>query len=118
MGKSDFVDYVVHDLLSGLDNIRSRAMFGGHGIYRDDVFFAIIVDDQLYFKVDDIHKKKYEKLGSKPFSYLSKGKKIVMSYWEVPIEIMDDREMIARWAEASCKIVKSKNKRKLAFKKR
>ena len=31
----------------------SRAMFGGHGIYSGETFFAIYYDERLYFKVDD-----------------------------------------------------------------
>ena len=101
MKKSDFVDYVVQDLLSELDGIRARAMFGGWGIYKDGLTFAIVVDDQLYFKVDDTNKTKYQKYGSRPFTYESRGKSVSMSYWEVPAEVMDDRDEIKRWAEES-----------------
>ena len=115
MSKSDFVDYVVHDLLSGLKDIRSRAMFGGHGIYKEDVIFAILVDNRLYFKVDETNKKDYEKKGSKPFTYRSSGRDPVsMSYWEVPAEILEDREEINRWAEKSYRInlkLKQNNKK-------
>ena len=31
--------------------IRSRKMFGEYGLYCDDVFFAVICDDQLFVKV-------------------------------------------------------------------
>ena len=102
--RSDFADYVTQDLLAGLPGVRARAMFGGYGVYQDDVMFAIIVDDTLYFKVDDSNRKKYEKLGSKPFVYKSRGKRVTMSYWELPAEAMDDRSEILRWAERSIRI--------------
>ena len=108
MKRSDFADYVAQDLLAGLPGVRARAMFGGYGIYQNDVMFAIIVDDTLYFKVDDSNRKDYEKLGSKPFVYKSRGKRVTMSYWEVPAEVMDDREEIVRWAERSLRINKRK----------
>ena len=101
MTKSDFVDYVIHDLLSELDGIQARAMFGGWGVYKDGVIFAIIVDDQLYFKVGDTNKSNYQQRGSQPFTYESRGKSISMSYWEVPADVMDDRDEIKRWAEES-----------------
>ena len=104
MPTSDFVDYVVHDLLSELRGIQARAMFGGWGVYNDGVIFAIIVDDQLYFKVDGTSKREYEKRGSRPFTYESRGKPIALSYWAVPADVIDDREAIKRWAEASCQI--------------
>ncbi len=34
-------------------------MFGGYGIYRGEVMFAIIVDDQLYFEADSVASKKF-----------------------------------------------------------
>ena len=104
MNKSDFVDYVVQDLLSELSGVRVRSMFGGWGIYKDDAIFAIIVEDQLYFKVDDTNKRAYQQHGSKPFTYRSRGKSVSMSYWEVPADVMDDRDEIKRWAEESHRI--------------
>lgn len=101
MKQSDFVEYVVHDLLSALPGVRARAMFGGWGIYKEDVIFAIIVDDQLYFKVDKTNQGQYERHGSRPFTYQSRGKSVAMSYWEVPAEVIDDREEVTRWAEES-----------------
>ena len=112
MTQSAFVDYVVHDLLSGVDGVRARAMFGGYGIYRDEVMFAIIVDDVLYFKVDDTNRGEYEKMGSRPFTYESRGKRATMSYWEVPAEVLDDREEIGQWAERSYEISCKLKKRK------
>ncbi len=99
MPKSDFVDYVVQDLLTEMPGVRSRAMFGGYGIYQEDRMFAIVVNDQLYFKVGDKNRKDYQKLGSKPFTYRSRGKTVTMSYWEVPADVLDDRREIALWAE-------------------
>ena len=105
MRRSDFVEYVVHDLLSGVDGIQARAMFGGHGIYRHGVMFAIIVDDQLYFKVGDANKSAYEARGCRPFTYQSsRGRSVAMSYWEVPADILEDREEIHRWADASYRV--------------
>ena len=40
----DFVEHVA-ELLSPLGTVRVKAMFGGHGIYVDEVFMAIIASD-------------------------------------------------------------------------
>ena len=102
---SDFVEYVVKDLLSELCGVTSRAMFGGYGLYKDGVIFGIVADDELYFKVGTANRKKYETAGSKPLTYDTKKRKnIALSYWEVPADVMDDREATACWAEESCKI--------------
>ena len=104
MKTSHFVEYVVHDLLAELSGIRARAMFGGWGLYKQEVIFAIIVEDQLYFKVDETNQVQYEQHGSRPYTYTSHGKSIAMSYWEVPADIIEDCEAIARWAKESCHI--------------
>ena len=103
MPRSDFHDYVVHDLMSGIDGIQSRAMFGGWGLYKNGVVFGIIADDQLYFKVDDRNLKDYENAGSTPFTYEAKGRKIIMSsYWEVPADVLEDRDALESWIGKAC----------------
>ena len=46
----DFVDYVAEQLREA-GTIRSRKMFGEHGLFCDGVFFAVICDDQLFVKI-------------------------------------------------------------------
>lgn len=100
--KSSFVDYVVSDLLGEIEGVRARAMFGGYGIYQNDIIFAIIVDDELYYKADDSNRLEYKNYGSKPFQYSAKGaKKITMSYWKLPSQIMDNRDQLKKWTEKS-----------------
>lgn len=99
---NSFHDYVVYDLLADIPGILSRAMFGGWGIYKDGVIFAIIVDGQLYFKVGDCNRKDYEKYESESFVYIKgNGKKVSMSYMLLPEEIMENREEIYLWVEAA-----------------
>ena len=104
MKRSSFVDYVVSDLLGGIRGVRARAMFGGHGVYKTDTMFAIIVNDELYFKVGDLNRKDYEKAGSEPFVYGSKGRRVRMSYWKVPAEAMEDLQVLEEWAEKSMRV--------------
>ena len=109
---SSFVDYVVRDLLGGVEGVRARAMFGGHGVYKDDTFFAIVVGDELYYKADASTRKDYERHGSEPFSYSRKDKKAVtMSYWKLPVEVMDDRQEFLEWTEKAVRVAKVKPKR-------
>lgn len=90
---TSFHDYVIHDLLGEMSGITSKAMFGGWGIYREGIIFAIIIGEELYFKVDDSNRKDFESMDSRPFTYKNKnGKSITMSYWLVPEEVMENRE--------------------------
>lgn len=107
MSDRSFVDYVTKDLLRDIPGITARAMFGGFGVYKDRKIFAIIVDDELYFKVGDSNRHEYESRGSKPFTYHGKsGKPVQMSYWKLPVEVMDDPEMLKKWMNASLHIEK------------
>lgn len=113
MKRNAFVEYVVDDLLSKLRNVSAKAMFGGYGLYKEDVIFGIIVEDTLYFKADETNRKKYEASGSTPFTYESANrKKVVMSYWQVPAEVMEDSKAACAWAEESCQINLQKQSKK------
>ena len=109
---SEYARYVI-DLLSPWGEVSSRAMFGGFGLYFKEQIFAIIADDMLYFKVDDKNISDYKRIGSEPFTYEAKGKKVILSYWLVPTEIIEDDELILVWAEKAFKagLRASKNKK-------
>ncbi len=106
MKQSAFVDYVVQDLLFGLEGVRARAMFGGFGVFKENVMFAIIAEDQLYFKADGTNRKEFEQRKSQPFTYPSRGKTVTLSYWEVPGEVMDNRDKILHWAQRAFKVAR------------
>ena len=89
----------MQDLFGDFPDVTSRAMFSGWGIYKRGKIFAIIADGELYFKVGDSNRAEYEKLGSRPFVYENKGKKVTMSYWLLPEEIMEDRDELPEWVE-------------------
>lgn len=100
-----FYEYVMNDVLAGIDGITSRSMFGGWGFYKDGKIFGMIADGKLYFKVDESNKAEYISYSSKPFMYQNKsGKTVAMSYWEVPSDILEDREGIEVWIEKSLQI--------------
>ena len=96
--QSGFLRYILDDVMGDITGITARAMFGGYGLYQEGVIFGIIVENQLYFKADDSNRSHFQKLQSQPFAYEGqKGKKIVMSYWEVPAQILDDRVLLRGW---------------------
>ncbi|MDE3017107.1 MAG: TfoX/Sxy family protein [Pseudomonadota bacterium] len=107
------------DLLAPWGEVTAKAMFGGYGMYRQGQIFAILVDDTLYFKVDDQTQADYEATGSEPFTYEAKGKHVAMSYWQVPLDALDDPDMLLSWAEKAYQAARrSKNKKKLKASKR
>jgi DNA transformation protein len=89
----------LHELLDPLGRIAMRPMFGGHGVYCDGLFFAIVIDGRLYLKVDDENRPSFEAAGSAPFVYQVKGASIEMSYWHAPEAAMDSAEEMRPWAQ-------------------
>lgn len=112
MKNNGFVEYVVHDLFAGIAGIAARAMFGGHGLYKNGLIFGIIIDGTLYFKVDDVLMKKYEAMGSRPFTYEQRGKTYALKYWTVPSEVLADRETLEQWMMWSCALSSVKQTKK------
>jgi DNA transformation protein len=92
---SEFEQFIV-DQLQELGIIDSKRMFGGYGLYLEDIFFAIIHEDRLYFKVDKESKQKYVDAGMHPFQ--PSQKQTLKSYYEVPASVIEDEELLLEWA--------------------
>jgi DNA transformation protein len=97
-GGSGFVDNVL-DLLDGWGGVSARRMFGGHGLYRQGVMFALVAEDILYLKADDQNRAGFEAAGMGPFTYEAKSRKVALSYYEAPPELFDDGEAMIVWAK-------------------
>lgn len=89
----------LHDLFADFSPVTTRAMFGGHGVYRDGVIIGIVIDDTLYLKVDGETRAAFEAQGCAPFVYEAKGKSVPMSYWSVPEEALDSPQAFRPWAQ-------------------
>lgn len=88
----------IKDLFSPFGEIAIRKMFGGAGVYCDGAFFAIIGDDDLWLKVDDVSRAEFEAAGLAPFEVEMNGKVGTMSYYNAPEEIFDDNDALRHWA--------------------
>ena len=110
---SEFVEFVLESL-QPLRGVSARRMFGGWGIYKDGVMFALIAYDTLYFKVDDRNRQAYEAADLPYFTYRDKGRPIRMPYCEAPSDGFDDPEILCAWARdayaAALRAKKSKQK--------
>ena len=79
-------------------------MFGGIGLFKDGLMFGKIGEDTLRLKVDETNQNQHEEKGMKPF--YSEKKKKGMPYWEVPMEVLEDRHELAKWARQSHEIAR------------
>ncbi|MBY0422810.1 MAG: TfoX/Sxy family protein [Parvularculaceae bacterium] len=94
----DFFDFAA-ERLSPLGEIRIRKMFGGAGVYCDGLFFALLDDDLLYLKTDDLNRAAFEAAGLAPFIFRPKdGPPVAMSYYGAPETVWDDEDDMRRWA--------------------
>ena len=86
-----FVTYVV-ELMQSMGPVRAKSMFGGHGIFLEDLMFALVADSILYLKVDNETEDEFKSRGLEAFTYHKKGKDFKMSYYQAPEEALEDGE--------------------------
>ena len=97
---AEFLEYVLGQLPTPW-NITARRMFGAVGLYGDGVFFGLISDDVLYFKVGDTNRRDYEARGMSQFRPYRDRPQVSMSYYEVPADVLEDAEECVIWARRS-----------------
>ena len=95
-----FAEFVL-DLLAPVGGVSARRMFGGVGLFRNGVMFALIDDDTLYMKVDDHNRTGYQAAGMGPFTYRREGREVALSYYEAPPELFDDADLLCDWARSA-----------------
>jgi len=86
------------ELFAPMGAVRSRRMFGGHGLYVDDLFVALIIRERLYLKTDAQTRAAFEEAGGERFVYDSTDKQVTMGYWTVPAEAMESPGLMQPWA--------------------
>ncbi len=98
--RNEFAEYVV-ELMAGWAPVSARKMFGGHGLYREGLMFALIADDQLYFKTDAGNVAQFERAGCRPFVYESKERTVRMSYWSAPEGCLESPAEMRDWCQSA-----------------
>lgn len=99
VGKTEQQDFVSHvvDLLQSLGPVTARRMFGGHGLFLDGLMFALIANNELYFKADDENRGQFTGQGLQPFNYNKQGKVMSLSYYQAPEEALEDTQVMNSW---------------------
>ena len=96
--RSGLIEHL-QDLFSEFGAVSARPMFGGHGVYRDEVLIGIVLDETLYLKVDAQTRPAFEAAGCIPCVYTRQRTPITMSYWTVPEAAMDSAQAMLPWAQ-------------------
>ena len=96
----DFVDYVM-ELFGPFGTVGARRMFGGHGMYLDGLMFAIVSEDTLYLKADEMNRIEFEQAGCEIFGYARKGRRATLNFFRAPADAMESPELMLPWARSA-----------------
>lgn len=113
MTASDTFIEFLRDQLRGVGAIAVRRMFGGAGVYAEGTMFALIADDTLYLKADELTRVDFEAEDMEPFNYATKdGRNTIMSYWRAPERLFDEPDEMLAWARKALGAAKRSGSKK------
>lgn len=97
----DFGEWV-REHFAGLGPLEIKRMFGAAGVYAHGLIFALLDDETVWLKTDEINAPLLEAAGSRQFTYATKsGETMSMAYWSLPETALDDPDEAVGWARQS-----------------
>jgi DNA transformation protein len=97
-----FLDHLRELMRAGGHAVTTRAMFGGHGLYVEGLFFGIVDDDVVYLRVDERNRAEFAALDLPPFEFMTKdGRRQAMSYLRAPDETLENAAAMAPWMRSA-----------------
>jgi DNA transformation protein len=110
----------VAELFAPMGPVSIRRMFGGAGVFRDGLMFALLGDDTIYLKTDAKLRTDLEAEGCAPFVWTkpSTGEEIDMGYVSLPSSAMDDSDEASAWARRALAVARAKAAAKPVAKKK
>ena len=103
MPDDSFKEFVL-DQLSALPDVRTRTMFGAHGLYQGEHFFGILDEGRLFFKTDAHLQADYVARGMGPFTYKSRGRVVKLGFHEVPPDVLETAPELLIWARRAVSV--------------
>ena len=93
--------FVLHclELLEPVGPVRAKRMFGGYGLYAQDLFVALIADDGLYLRADEASEPHFRQAGGQPFEFEARGRRMTLRYWTPPAEALESPAIMQPWAQ-------------------
>jgi DNA transformation protein len=107
----------VEEALAPLGRVTMRRMMGGATLYLNGNVFAILDEEQIWFKSDAEADAVWDAQGCERFTVAFKdGRAETMNYRRGPLDVYDDPEAMQRWAalavEASLRAASKKRPRR------
>lgn len=78
--------------------VRSKAIFGGHGVWCDGRFVAIVFRDVLYLKVDKSTRPVFEAAGCTPFQ-MSADRPSRLAFYTLPDGVTAASDDLDEWLD-------------------
>ena len=98
------------DLFAPFGKIVVRRMFGGEGLYRDNVMFGIVFEEQIYLKTNEEGRQAFIAEGCSPFVFpMKKGDVVSQNYYALPDRLYDDPDEFAEWARKALAVARTKS---------
>jgi len=94
----EYLNYIM-ECMAFLRGLRVRGMFGGYGLYQNDLIFAIVVNDVLYLKADAAIEHEFSSRGLRPFTYTVQDRSVTMQYFEAPPDVFEQPEVMQEWTQ-------------------
>jgi DNA transformation protein len=111
---AEFLDLIL-EMTAPLGGVQYKRMFGGASLNIAGMTFALLADDTLYFKTDDLTRPRFEAEGLKPFKPFE-DKPGLMSYYTAPETALDDSDEMLEWARLALDAARRASVRKTAKK--
>ena len=94
------IDLVI-DQISSFEEVSIKKMLGECGLYHESgmMFELITAKGQFMLRVENANRADFEAKGAQRFNHEKKGRG--MPYYQVPIEVFDDSDELAKWANSS-----------------
>ncbi len=93
---------LLEELLAPVGGVTIRRMFGGRGVFRDGLMFALLSSRGVfYFKADAETAPAFAAEGCEQWTPEMKGRAMPMPYWRAPERLFDEPDEFAEWARAA-----------------
>ena len=86
------------ELFKPFGDVAVKRMFGGAGVYAQELCFAIEDRGEVFLKADATTQPDFAAAGSSPFIYVARGKPMQTSFWRLPDGARDNGDELRRWA--------------------
>jgi DNA transformation protein len=82
-------------------------------LYQEEHFFGILMHGRLYFKTDDRTRAAYVERDMEPFIYEKARRAMTINYFEVPPDVLENREELVLWAKQAIAAAAIRSKKPL-----